>query len=506
MARIEAWIAAVLAAALLRLPLAAQEPRFSEQLTVREREIVVDVPDSLAADRLGPEDFLVLVDGAARAVTRTEPVGTDWSIVVYVDRTLASPGTVFYSSLALAKWIAELTRLGAVELVIAGSDPRVAVAATRSADPLRLALTDLAAEARVERDLGDVLAATREALSSLAIRRQLDKLLGLLTSRRPSGPHAVLFIVDGLEASSQGALAGGPDAEFPRAGRLLAAYGWTTLAVSLGRSGSGQAIAPRSEIEILREGTAPSSQSTSVPPLWYGRYRQPGTPSTLAFTGVIELWLDPRTAALRTLSQATAGTVIGFEEQLGPTLADLSRRRRIWIADPDLPPDGGLHPLEVRIVDRVHVDFLFTGLPGAAVSFPGPSKPARTQQWLGSASPEEIADVRLDNLLAGQPAAGDLPLVATAARTAKGLEIRLAIDPLSLTEPAPAGPVRISYAFPAGEGTAAAHHEILPAGDLVQGWHGALTVVPPAGSRRLAVVVEALNAGRWFGRALPIPD
>jgi hypothetical protein len=503
MARTGGWIAVVLAAALLRLPLAAQEPRFSEQLTVREREILVDVPDSLAGDRLDPEDFLVLVDGAACRVTRTELAGSDWSIVVYVDRSLARPGTVFYSSLAFAKSVAGLTGLGTVELVVAGSDPRIAVAPTRETEPLRRALTDLAAEARVERDRSEGLAEAREALSPLIIRRQLDKLLGVLTSRRPSGPHAVLLVIDGFEVPSQEADAGGPAADFRRAARLLAAYGWTTIPVSMGRKGIGQEIAPRSEIEILREGTAPSSQSTSVPPLRYGRRRRPGPTTTLAFTGVIDLWLDPKTAMLRVFSQATAGTVIGFEEQLGPTLAALSRRRRIWIGDPDLPVDGSLHPLEVRVADKLHVEVLF---PGVAVGLPGQAKVARAAEWLRSASPEETAEVRLENLLAGQPTAGDLPLVAAARRTPRGLELALEIAPLSLAESAPPGPIRISYAFPWDEGIATVHHEILPAGELAKGWHAVLPVDPPAGSRRMAVVVEVLGAEKWSGTTLQIAD
>src|SRR4051794_8080016 len=78
----------------------AQSPQtFSGQLDIREREIVVAPPDTLAGKALRPGDFQVLVDGQPREVTRAEPISREgpapWTVLVYVDRVLASPGTAF---------------------------------------------------------------------------------------------------------------------------------------------------------------------------------------------------------------------------------------------------------------------------------------------------------------------------------------------------------------------------------------------------------------------------
>src|SRR5215212_9663596 len=114
----------LLLGALLAAPgvLAAQPPEtFSEQVFVREMELIVDLPDVLQNNGFKPGDFQVLVDGQPREVTRVEPVADaadphPWTVIVYVDEVLASPGTVFYAGLALAGQAAGLTRLGNVEI------------------------------------------------------------------------------------------------------------------------------------------------------------------------------------------------------------------------------------------------------------------------------------------------------------------------------------------------------------------------------------------------------
>jgi len=495
-----------LAAAALRLPLAAQEPRFSGQLTIREREILVDVPDLLEGDRLAAGDFQVRVDGQPREVSRAAPAAGAWTVVVYVDPALASPGTVFYSGLALANRAADLTRLGTVELVVADPEPRVTVPPTREPLPLHQALADLAAAARVERDRAGGLAAAGP--SPDRIRGRLDELLLWLTARRPAGPHAVFLIMDGPDltpeqtaALGSPAPAGGPEtvaAVFQRTARLLAAYGWVAIPVPLRKEQVGAPIAPRSELDIFRETTAPSSQSTSLPPIRPSRRSQK---TTLAFPGVLDLFLAPQTAALRLLSQATAGTLLGFEEQIGPTLAALVRRWRLWIPEPDAPADGRLHPLAVTVADQTQVGVVAFQLD---VGLPGRRKDTRSPLWLRSGTPEEIAEMRLAALLAGQAGTGgELPLSAAARRTPAGLELQLAVA--GLPAESAEGPLRISYAVPT-EGGSIFHHAVVAAGDLGKGWRGTVAVAPPPGSRRLAVVVEALGAEKWAGRVLPVGD
>ncbi|HEX4960115.1 MAG TPA: hypothetical protein VF173_04705 [Thermoanaerobaculia bacterium] len=498
MTRERIGIVLVLAAAVSALrpsQAAAQTRRFSERLTIREREILVALPDVREKKSLKPGDFQVLVGGQPREVNRAEPASAadgepPWTIVVYVDRTLASPGTVFYSALALSSRATALTGLGSVEIVVADADPRPALAATHEAKRLAGTLTSLAAAARIERDRASRRLAPPGPPDVPLLRRQLDKLLSLLTSRTPSGPHAVLLVMDGLDlpdeqiADLDKSAAGAPQtaaAALQRTARLLAAYGWVAIPVPLRKEGPGDPASMQSDLETFRENTAWSGHSSSVPPTvrW-----APPKATSLAFRGVIDLMIAPQTAALRALARPTAGTVIGFEVQLDEALQALARRWRLWIAEPDAPVDGRLHPL--------------------AVGLPGKLETVRAPEWLRSSTPEEIAEVRLADLLAARPGSGGLELNASVASTPAGPELRLAVAPIELPEGAPPGPLRISYAWSGPDGPTGTRHETLAPGDLAQGWQHAERLAPPAGARRLAVTVEALGPEKWGGAVLAV--
>jgi len=509
MTRARIWIVLGLTFVVAALGLTAQTQRFTERLTIREREVLVDLPDVLQRKSLKPGDFQVLVGGQPRQVTRAEPMAASaaagelpWTIVVYVDRTLASPGTVFYSGLALSRRTAELTRLGSVEIVVADSDPRAALAPTREARPLERTLTDLAAAARVDRDRADRRPAPPGGPQEPRLRRQLDKLLAFVTARPATGPHAVLLVADGLDLPDQQiadldrGTAGAPQtaaAALQRTARLLAAYGWVTIPVPLRKEEAGLPGSTRSEIEAFRESTGGSYFSNSLPPIIYPPISLFGRPkaTSLAFPGVIDLMIAPRVAALRALARPTAGTVIGFEVQLDEALDALGRRWRLWIAEPDEPVDGRLHPL--------------------AVGLPGKRETVRAPQWLRSSTPEEIAEVRLEDLLAARPmdgGHGGLPLTAAVAATPAGPELRLEVAPVQLPEGAPPGPLRISYGWSGPEGATGIHHQTVPmgvpAGDLAKGWKHAERLERPAGARRLAVIVEVLGPEIWGGAVLTV--
>ncbi|HEV2855347.1 MAG TPA: hypothetical protein VHC97_21305 [Thermoanaerobaculia bacterium] len=479
------FCAALLAALLFPGGLPAQSPQqpetFSESLVVREREIVIDLPDNLTGDRLEPGDFRVLMDGEPRAVARAEPVSAadaPWTAIVYVDRVLASPGTVFYSTLSLSEHARSLTGLGTVEVVVADSDPVTALAPTR--EPLAVArtLAALSGEARVERDRAEARARPDAQPSAFEAHRQLAKLLAFLAARRPAGPHALFLVADSPElATPKGDGSPGPlAASLQETARLLSAYGWVTTAVSLRKEEIGRQHSMISDVDRIRL----SAGAPGLPPVI------PTHPprTTLAFDGVIDVFIGPKTAALRTLSQPTTGTVVGFEEQIGPLLASLGLRWRLWLDEPDSPMDGRLHQI--------------------AVSVPGKRKQVRSQEWIRSSTPEEIAGARLENLLSGVHLEDNLPLTAAVARTPAGMELRIEVASLQLPESRP-GPVRISWAFPgpeSEEGATDVHHQILPRGDLEKGFRHTLRIEPPAGARKVAVVVEALGPERWAGRVL----
>lgn len=320
----------------------AQPPQtFSEELVIREREIVVDLPDRLKGARLAPRDFQVLVDGEPREVTRAEPVSREgpapWTVLIYVDRVLAGSGTAFYSNLSLAEHARELTGLGAVEVVVADPDPHSALPPTREPRKVEEALAGLAGAARIERDR--TRTETPPPPSDVQIRRQLDRLLAFLGARHPAGPHALFLVADG---SASGAL----EAPFRDASKRLAASGWVGIALALRPDDPGKPVTPRSETDVFQETATWSSATNGPPPPPSGRAP---TKSTLAFPRVVDLATDPKLAPLQTLASATAGTVIGYDVQLPALLAELPRRWTVWISEPEAPRETRLHTLAVRL-------------------------------------------------------------------------------------------------------------------------------------------------------------
>jgi len=339
----------LLAALLACAPRAAAQPpqTFSEQLDIREREILVELPENLRDRRLRPGDFQVLVDGQPREVTRAEPVSRQgpapWTVLVYVDRVLAGPGAAFYSTLALAGEGRRLAGLGTVEIAVADPEPAAVLAPTGEAKTIEETLAGLANQARIERDrAGDT---PPPPPSDAQVGRQLDKLLAFVTSRHPKGPHALFLVAEGSTMT-----AAAPAAAFRRAADLLAVRGWVAIPVAVHPESPGDPVAPKSEIDIFREGAASSGHSNGGPPRL-----PPGhgpRKSTLAFPRVIDLFADPRIGTLHTLASVTAGTVIGYGVQLPPFLEALPRRWTVWVSEPDTKGEGRPRALTVKLPGR----------------------------------------------------------------------------------------------------------------------------------------------------------
>jgi hypothetical protein len=320
----------------------AQPPQtFSEQLVIREREIVVDLPDRLKGSRLSPRDFQVLVDGEPREVTRAEPVSKEgpapWTVLVYVDRGMASHGTAFYSSLALAGHARELAGLGTVEVVVADPAPHPALPPTREAQKIEETLAGLADQDRIARDRSRTEAPPPP--SDAQVRQQLDQLLAFLGTRHPAGPHALFLVADG---SASAAL----EAPFRDASQRLAAAGWVGVSLALRQGDPGKPVSPRNEADIFQETTAWSNATNGPPPPPPARAP---TKSALAFPRVVDLSLDPELAPLQKLASATAGTVIGYDVQLPALLAELPRRWTVWISEPEASGENRFHALRVRL-------------------------------------------------------------------------------------------------------------------------------------------------------------
>jgi hypothetical protein len=352
---------------------AAQPPQFSEQLTVRERPILVSLPTNLANARLQSGDFQVLVDGQPREVTRAEPLsapgGAPWTIVVYVDEVLASPATLFASEVALAGHARELSRLGNVEVVTAaGPSPRIVLPATLEARAVEGKLASLASAARIERDRNGGGSGKRRAAPTAAqIGQQVDALLAFLAAHPASGPRLLFLVADGMDlpADQVAVLSGNapeatagpasPAVSFRHAARTLAAQGWTVVPLAVRPESPGNPTMPRTNLELFRESAAPSSH-TNGPPPDLPPHRRKETP--LSYSGVIDLASEPRMATLHTLAEATAGAVVGYEVQLAALLAELPHRWTIWITVPETKGGAGaagtsaLHTLTVKLPGR----------------------------------------------------------------------------------------------------------------------------------------------------------
>lgn len=497
-------------------PRAAAPPSsesFAERVLVREIEVVVELPDSLRESRrksLGPQDFQVTEDGRFRQVVKASPVmageAGPWQVVIYVDRVLAEPETVFYTANALAQRSAQLTALGTVALVVADPAPRILLAETREPKMLEQALTDIAAQAERQRAAsshsaqapGSGGAATSQAKPATAgpepeaVRRQEDQLVALLAGRSGGGPRALVLVANGFDTSTSGdGATSATQAVAEEPARTLAAYGWVTFAAPMRRQELGPPHREMTDIERIRQSNsgreAPGSR---VPP---EILPQAAPKSRLQYDEVLSVFVAPTSASLIAMASATSGTVIGTPGQLTSALTGLTRRWHIFYLAPD-PEDGRPRPVEVRLSPE--------------------GTPLRTPVWRRSSTPDEVAAARLRQVLAGGPEHGTLPLTATATVVAAAAaspgeqrrSLRLAVGAFSTADSLAAGPFRLSIAFAGGPGsTLAVQHRLLTRPDLTEkGWTETLPLDVPPGARKLGVAVEDLAHQLWGATAVDL--
>jgi hypothetical protein len=471
---------------------AAGAPRsegFGEKVLVREIEVVVELPASVHESRrrsLGPQDFQVLEDGTSRQVVKASPVNageaSPWQVVLYFDRVLADPETVFFSANSLAQRAAQLTDLGGVDMVVADPAPRVVLAGCHEPRALEQALTDLAAQAERQRDGGAAAAKTKGQASQdaagpalPAVRRQEDRLVSLIASHPSGGPRALVLVADGFDTSKSGGnatTATAAVAEEPA--RTLAAYGWVAIAAPMRRQELGVEHREMTDIERMRQNASGSAPGSTVPP----EILPEAAPNThLNYDGVLNLFVQPGSASLTAIASATGGTVVGYPAQLTAALTSLAKRWHLFYLAPD-PEDGKPRPVEVRL------------LPAGTV--------LRAPVWRRSSTTEEIAAARLRGALEGGAEHGTLPITATLA-AGNSRSLRIAVGAFATADALPAGPFRlsISYAAP-GSPTSAVQHQILSRPDLGEkGWTETVTLDPPPGAAKVAVEVEDLTHQVW---------
>lgn len=460
---------------------------FQGEIEVREVGIVVQPPAGGRLSELKPADFLVFQDGAPRQVLKVEPLGAGaggpWSFVLYVDRVLTAPDTVVDATLALARQARELTRLGTVEVVVADPEPRVTLAASRSANDVSDALGAIADQARRDRSrANDVRQTAAPAPEPALLRRQLDRMLVAVAGRPGAGAQALFLVADGfvpppgeadlLSPQAAAALEPAPPgtaaAALRESARVLAAGGWVTFVVPLRQDEGAKERQQAADVERIRISAGGSPHTTGVPPV----IPMGGARGPLRHEKVADVLTRTDSAPWMTLVQPTSGTILGVEEQLAPALSDLGQRWRVWYQAPETR-DGQLHRVEVRL--------------------PSATTPLRGPLWVRSASPEGIDAARARLLAGGAPVSGtDLQLTATV--DAGGLRLR--VPPSMIATKAPAGPVRVSIAF---DNRSEVRHTVLPDVSFAKAWEHTLALQPPSGAKRAGVVVEDLSRGAWGG-------
>jgi hypothetical protein len=507
---------------------------FAEKVLVREIEVVVELPESMRESRrkaLGPQDFQVTEDGRLRQVVKASPVNAGdagpWQLVIYVDRVLAEPETVFFTANSLAQRAEQLTGLGTVALVVADPAPRILLAETREPKMLAQALVDIAAQAERQKDAarpaqgqsqnpgqsqgqgqgrdqakgqaagqppapgpsnrGGGARAEPEAAAGPrpeVVRHQEDQLVALLAGRSGGGPRALVLVANGFDNSRSGDGADSATAAVAEEpARTLAAYGWITLAAPMRRQDLGTPHREITDVERMRQSNSGrEAPGSSVPP---EILPQAAPKSRLQYDSVLSLFVEPTSASLHAMASATSGTVIGLPVQLAAALTGLTKRWHIFYLAPD-PGDGRPRPVEVRLSPE-----------GTLL---------RSPVWRRSSTPDEVAAARLREILTGGADHGTLPLTAAAtvaaAASRPGEEhgsLRLTVGAFSAPDSLAPGPYRLTLAFAGAPGsTLAVQHQVLSGADLTEkGWTKTLPLEVPAGSSRLGIEVEDLAHQIW---------
>lgn len=461
-------------------PVSAQRREsFEDRLLVREAELVFEVPplSLLGAMTFGADTLLVIEDGKVRPVTKAGALEGEMSAVVWIDEVLAAPETIFSSTLTLAQQSAALSRLGPVEVVVAGPEPRVELAASRETRRLEQVLADLAGEARVERDRAAARPLERSGASSrpdaATLRRQLDRLLVHLAERREPGPRVLFLVADGFAVSPAESKAFETGAAAPGAGeraavlletaRLLAAYGWTTVALPMRREPLGRRDRGAGDVDRFRDSHGSwSDKSSSVPPSLPSRGPRE---SKLDWEAVLDSMIQPDLSPLRALVDTTAGMLVANAELFPSALETLGGRWHLYYRT-QTPMDGRVRPIEIRTHQGVEV---------------------RSRRWVRASTPEGIAEARLRQLLAGERLPETLPLRVEPS----GSGLRLSVEPFAAPEPPVPGPVRVSTVHAGADGALVFRHELAPALESGAAWSHTTE------GRPLAVLVEDLARERW---------
>jgi len=458
---------------------AADPPEtFHDLLAVREAEVVVGLPPALQTERdrsLRPEDFVVRIGGEPHKVIRLLPLGgerTPWRLVVVVDPALAHPDTIVASLLALASEADDIAAFAKVDL--AGVDASASAIGwigrdLSGSESIAFALAEAAGKARADRRRNE----PHRVLPSRVMADRIAAITRFLLADGGGGPRAVALPLDPLDA--QDALA--PAAGTGQDSRLLAAYGWTFLPLGLGPESGFSLDGPGvSDYDHWNDTSFVGRALDIRGVIRWLRGKRAMPPPRARVT--IEAETLPGRVAARNLAEATGGLAIDRAEQIHVTLDALSRRYVLGYEVNAEPKTGEI------------LDLAVTSARG--------SSPAVSPHFARTGASENLADLLLAGLLAGDSPRRELPV------TAKIEGPKVSIDLPTLAEEAePLGPLRISWAIQQADGRVGYHHELIeaPVAGRKARKHE-IALVPGTESAPLAVLIQAIGSEAAWGAKL----
>jgi len=504
------------------------------------QEILIEALDpkgQVITDQLSAK-VEVLEDGERLQIQDLGEVGNRWRIVLYFDQLLSSPTDFHNATIQLGERARDLTRLGSVELLMAGQEVSTALPEAREPDAISQALgwlrlrdtsENLQTELResflekVEPESSMAAGLTPEWVTELAqnhirdeselLRRFREQLLLWAVSHSTPGPKALFLIGTGFDDAPvtfyQEALAENgwaslvPDLRpvevepsVVELGQVLSVYGWTVLPYTPGQRGdtlldeTEEEMAAREEDEVMdvifQDGQMVDKTTIGFDPAEVLKKRRERRAAAQE-----RPLLSNAEHPFRILADSTGGELLRGKFQLSDLLVRLSQRSRIGVVPTESPP-GSVTELVTK-VDQ-----------GTQGQVPLPAV-LRSRRWISQSTPEIVSAVRARQILAEQLDEGDLVISAALQPFEQGGGTRLIIkrDPY-VSGGDLSGPLRVTMAVPNEDGSPEVTHrqetgwEVVADGDL--GGDPMLDLSLPAEPEGIVVIlVEELDSGLWGG-------
>ena len=535
--------AALLAATffLLALPLAAQDPGIAEETAAVARprtvRLWVEVTDERGrrVDDLDVGDLEVAEAGAVLEAlsVRGDTLREGGSrVVLYLDQALTGGATMRRATEALAAAASKLTALGDVELVAVDEIP-AGVLTTRDElllgerlswtgihDPgqgrivqIRASVLDelrrlaVADATTTSEDLPQELArvvADGIAEELALVRERQETLVAYLDSHSDSqsaGPRIAIVVADGFDldpvafyatvleedvlrlVAAENIRTVAFETEVRTAAQALAALGWTVVALAPEGGGLGDDVAPTLMEGVDLQGGRSTGVGVTIRPgsIFKRRRDEAAQEAAPALASLVA----PR-EALALFANASGGEIVADQRGVNDFLERFSRRYELIYTSP-LDPAVGTAPLEVR--------------GRAATSQDAAGLLVRASRFTSVGVPPEVGALRLQQILQGLPATGDLDLTALLDVAASDVEARLQLLDLDDGGHRPdRADFRVTVAV-AGAGREPQIYRELRPGETLRGgeWQYRTSVDLPDDATDVAVLVEDLSTGLWGG-------